>query len=55
VNNSRALLTAASGFLQVLPPTPALRALHTWLDSRTGIGNIVVGMERYGYRLSLKK
>ena len=51
----RALLTAALGFLQLPSQTPALRALHSWLDSWSGIGLVVGGMERYGFRLSLKK
>ena len=41
--------------LQFPPQTPALRALHVWLDSWSGIGHVVVGMERHGFRLSLKK
>ena len=51
----RALLAAALGFLQLPPKTSALRALHAWLDNWRGVGLIVVGMERYGFRLSLKK
>jgi hypothetical protein len=50
-----ALLTAALGFLQLAPQTPALRALHAWLDTWRGGDHIVVGMERQGLRLSLKK
>jgi hypothetical protein len=50
-----ALLTAALGFLQLPPQTSALRALHAWLDNWRGGGHIVVGMERQGLRLSLKK
>jgi hypothetical protein len=51
----RSLLVAALGFLHFAPVTPALVALHAWLDSWRGIGHLVVGMERQGYRLSLKK
>ena len=51
----RSLLTAALGFLRVAPTTPALSALHGWLDNWRGIGHIVVGMERHGFRLALKK
>ena len=51
----RAVRTAALGFLRFAPTTPALAALHAWLDNWCGIGHIVVGMERYGFRLSLKK
>lgn len=54
----RTLLTVALGFLQVdqpkLPHT-GLAALHSWLDSWRGIGDIVVGMERQGYALTLTK
>ena len=53
-DRGRGLLTAAFGFLR-LPPRTALRALHAWLDSWSGIGHIVLGMERYGYRVSIKK
>jgi hypothetical protein len=49
----RALLTAALGFLQLPPDTPPLAALHAWLDSWSGVGVIVVGMQRAGYRVSL--
>ena len=48
----RALLTAALGFLRLPPKTPALRALHAWLDSWVGIGHVVVRMERIGFRVS---
>ena len=54
-NRRRALLTAALAFLQLPPRAPALVALHQWLDSWRGIGDIVVGMERMGYRVSLRK
>ena len=51
----RALLTAALGLLQVPPRAHELRLLHRWLDSWSGIGHIVVGMDRQGFRLWLKK
>jgi hypothetical protein len=51
----RSLLIAALGFLQLPPQTSALRALHAWLDNWRGLGLIVEGVERQGYRLSLKK
>ena len=54
----RALLTAALGFLQVdqgKVSHTGLTALHSWLDSWRGIGDIVVGMERQGYALTLTK
>jgi hypothetical protein len=51
----RSLLTAALGFLQLAPQTSALRTLHAWLDNWRGVGLIVVGMERLGYNVSLKK
>lgn len=50
----RALLTAALGFLRFTPRMPALRALHCWLDNWRGIGVIVVGMERQGFKVSLR-
>jgi hypothetical protein len=51
----RALLTAALGFLQLSPRTSALRALHAWLDNWRGVGLIVDGMRRQGYRVSLRE
>lgn len=51
----RVLLTAALGFLNVRARHPALTTLHVWLDSWSGLGAIVVGMERQGFRLSLTK
>jgi hypothetical protein len=49
------VLRAALGFagLRPAPPHPALHALRRWLDSWSGIGHIVVGMNRQGYRLHL--
>ena len=55
MNGRRALLTAALGFLRLSPETAALRALHAWLDSWAGLGQVVVGMERQGFALSLHK
>lgn len=37
---------AALGFLQLRPRACELGILHRWLDSWSGIGHIVVGMER---------
>ena len=51
----RVLLMSALAFLRLPGETVALRALHAWLDSWSGIGHIVVGMERQGYRVSLRK
>ena len=51
----RSLLVAALGFLQLSPQAPALRALHAWLDSWRGVGLIVEGMRRQGYRVSLRE
>jgi hypothetical protein len=49
----RAHLTAALGFLQLPPRAPELRLLHRWLDTWTGLGLVVVGVERRGLRVSL--
>ena len=48
-----ATLRAALGFLRVAPRAPELRLLHRWLDSWTGLGLVVVGVERQGLRFSL--
>jgi len=34
--------------------TPELSVVHAWLDSWSGLGRIVVGMQRQGYELTLK-
>ena len=49
------LLRAALGFvsLRTAPRHPALDVLHRWLDSWTGLGLVVVGVERQGLRFSL--
>jgi len=46
-------LGGALGFLQLQPHAPALRLLHRWLDTWTGLGLVVVGVERQGLRFSL--
>jgi hypothetical protein len=56
INDSRrSLLVAALGFLRFAPQAPALRALHSWLDNWCGVGLIVEGMRRQGYRVSLRE
>ena len=47
------LLRAALGFLAVEPRAPELQLLHRWADNWRGVGDVVVGMERHGYRLHL--
>ena len=49
-------MLATLGFLRFqgrLPPV--LHALHRWLDSWRGIGQISVGMARQGYDLQLTR
>jgi hypothetical protein len=46
-------LRAALGFLELPVRAPELRLLHRWLDNWMGVGMITVGVERFGYRLSL--
>jgi hypothetical protein len=43
------LLRAALGLLQIPPRAPALRLLHQWLDSWTGVGLIAVRLHRQGW------
>src|SRR5881628_1292052 len=60
---SSACLTNAANFCVLLsaspgapcPPTIALHALRTWLDSCAGIGHVVVGMARQGFDLQLTR
>lgn len=52
--DSRArLLRAAVGFALVPPDEPELRLLHRWLDCWRGVGDVVTGMKRQGYEVSL--
>ena len=52
---SRALLIAALAAVLVRHRAPELALVHKLLDSWRGIGLIVVGMERHGYRVALTK
>jgi hypothetical protein len=47
-------LTAALGFLRIPPRALELRLLHRWLDTWTGLGLVVVGVERQGVRFTLE-
>ena len=54
----RAALTFATLRFAALPRVPAdmgpvFQGLHRWLDSWRGIGDVVTGMSRQGYDLSL--
>ena len=49
----RSLLVAAFAAVLVRHRAPELALVHALLDSWSGIGLIVVGMARQGYRLSL--
>jgi hypothetical protein len=53
----RRTLYAALGFCQLEehPAMPEVTALKRWLSTWTGIGHIVVGMERQGYAVSLSQ
>jgi len=46
-------LRATLGFLRLPPRGLELRLLHRWLDTWTGLGLVVVGVERQGLRFSL--
>jgi hypothetical protein len=50
-----ASLRAALGFatLGAAPRDAAFAALHSWLDSWRGVGDVVVGMHRQGYDVQL--
>src|SRR6267143_607756 len=47
------LLRAAAGFALVKADEPELRVLRSWLNCWRGVGDVVTGMERQGYRLHL--
>jgi hypothetical protein len=55
--NRRRALYAALGFcqLQDAPDMPEVTALKRWLSTWTGVGHVVVGMERQGYAVSLSQ
>jgi hypothetical protein len=50
----RGLLIAALGFAQLSPQTPALRALHAWLDTWGGVGALAGGLIRQGYDVAFE-
>jgi hypothetical protein len=45
--------TVSAAVLPPLPDEPAVRALHGWLDTWRGIGDLEAGMARRGYDLQL--
>jgi len=49
----RALLLAALAAMRVKTDAPELAILHAWPDSWSGLGLVVVGMQRHGYDLTL--
>jgi hypothetical protein len=53
----RATLYAALGFCQLAesPEFPEITAFKAWMSTWRGIGDVVTGMERQGYALSLRK
>jgi hypothetical protein len=53
-DDRRAQLVAALGFLQLPPRARELQVLHTWLDSWAGVGHVIVGMERQGFKVSIR-
>src|SRR5690242_20535449 len=46
-------LRAALGFLSLEQRVPELVLLHRWLDNWRGIGDVVTGMKRQDYEVSL--
>jgi hypothetical protein len=51
----RSVLMAALGFLELRHQPPEVVMLRQWLDSWSGLGAVVVGMERQSYDLSLTR
>ena len=47
----RSLLNAALSFARLEPRAPELHALHCWLDTWRGIGDVAVGMAPQGFDL----
>ena len=56
-SDRRSLLVAALGFVLFgnRHSVPEVVTLHAWLDTWSGLGAIVVGMERHGFELWLAK
>jgi len=50
-------LYAALGFCQISEATafPEVTALKRWLSTWSGLGHVVVGMQRLGYAVTLRK
>jgi hypothetical protein len=55
MTDPRRALLGAVAFLQLPPRTKALALLHQCLDSWSGIGLVVLGMERQHLSLSLRR
>ena len=53
MSDRRATLAAALGSLALEPRAPELQLLHRCFDSWRGIGDIVTGMARQGFQVSL--
>ncbi len=51
----RLLLATVSAAVLPLPDEPVVRALHDWVDTWRGIGDLEAGMARQGYDLQLAR
>jgi hypothetical protein len=49
------VLIAALGFLELRQQPPEVAPLRRWLNSWSGLGAVVIGMERQGYDVSLTR
>jgi len=52
-SDRRSTLAAALGFLALEPRAPELQLSHRCFDNWRGIGDVVTGMARQGYQVSL--
>ena len=52
-DDRRTRLTVTLGFARLEPRVPELHALHRWLDTWRGIGDVAAGMHRQGFDLQL--
>jgi hypothetical protein len=48
-------LTPARSAKSDSPALPEVKAFKAWLSTWSGIGHVVVGMERHGFLLSLRR
>jgi hypothetical protein len=54
-HHRRSLLTAAPGFLHLHYPPAEVTLLHRWLDTWSGLGDVITGLTRQGLDVELRQ